>query len=43
MNSQRLILLGAALCVLSIQTSRAQNHAQATFCRGVFLVHRSTL
>ena len=31
-----LILLGAALCVLSTQTSRAQNYAQATFAGGCF-------
>ena len=31
-----LILLGATLCVLSIQTSRAQDYAQATFAGGCF-------
>ena len=43
MNAKLIILLGAALCVLSTQVSRAQNYAQATFAGGVFLVHRSTL
>ena len=36
MNSRLFVLLGAVLCVLSIQTSRAQNHAQATFAGGCF-------
>jgi len=36
MNAKLLILLGAALCVLSTQPSRAQNYAQATFAGGCF-------
>ena len=36
MNAKLLILTGAALCVLNIQASRAQDHAQATFAGGCF-------
>ena len=37
------ILLGATLCMLSMQPSRAQNSRPSDVCRRVFLVHRSAL
>ena len=43
MNAKLLILTGAALCVLSAQAQPRSRLRPSDVCRGMFLVHRSTL